>query len=204
MFPYLHSFPFDAPILTPSPIFPAKENSFLILFARNLTFLFPPRKYRVWVSGQRGGGRARKGNFRAARRGGMGSSFPWGGWGAYASLVSAGAGCARGPSRTRSCWRRVSSPRGRARGGVGRAGGGGARPFFWAAGSVEKRRGLGQPGCGEAAARGAGGAGGSGARSEDAARRQTNPRSHQPGVSALELDIHLTGVYPPPFLLKHS
>lgn len=55
MFPYLHSFLFDAPILTPSPIFPAKENSFLVLFARNLTFLFPPRKYSVWVSGQSGG-----------------------------------------------------------------------------------------------------------------------------------------------------
>lgn len=85
-------------------------------------------------------------------------------------------------------------------GSGGRAGR--SQAFFCAAGSVEKRRGLGQPGCGEAAARGASGAGGSGARSEDAAARQTNPRSHQPGVSALEFDIHLSRVYPPPFFLN--
>ncbi|XP_032504806.1 vascular endothelial growth factor A [Phocoena sinus] len=69
--------------------------------------------------------------------------------------------------------------------------------------SGEERRGLGQPGCKEAGARGASGAGGSGARSGDASARRTNQRGHQPGVSALEFDIHLSRVYPPPFILKH-
>lgn len=53
--------------------------------------------------------------------------------------------------------------------------------FFGAAGSGEERRGLGQPGCGEAAAPGASRAGSSGAWSEDAAAKRTNPRSHQSG-----------------------
>lgn len=50
---------------------------------------------------------------------------------------------------------------------------------------------------------GASGAGGSGARSGDASKRRTDRRGHRPGVSALEFDIHLSRVYPPPFFLKH-
>lgn len=50
------------PCLMPPPPRPPQysqqrgKNRFLVLFARNLTFLFPPRKHRVWVSGQRGAG----------------------------------------------------------------------------------------------------------------------------------------------------
>ncbi|XP_035979963.1 vascular endothelial growth factor A, long form [Halichoerus grypus] len=68
--------------------------------------------------------------------------------------------------------------------------------------SGKERRGLGQPGCEEAAAQGASGTGGSGAGSGGAAARRANRRGHQPGVSALEFDIHLSRVYPPPFFLQ--
>ncbi|XP_006752043.2 5E5 antigen-like, partial [Leptonychotes weddellii] len=68
--------------------------------------------------------------------------------------------------------------------------------------SGKERRGLGQPGCEEAAAQGASGTGGSGAGSGGAEARRTNRRGHQPGVSALEFDIHLSRVYPPPFFLQ--
>ncbi|XP_064454454.1 vascular endothelial growth factor A, long form [Mirounga angustirostris] len=68
--------------------------------------------------------------------------------------------------------------------------------------SGKERRGLGQPGCEEAAAQGASGTGGSGAGSGGAEARRTDRRGHQPGVSALEFDIHLSRVYPPPFFLQ--
>nr|XP_021547600.1 vascular endothelial growth factor A [Neomonachus schauinslandi] len=68
--------------------------------------------------------------------------------------------------------------------------------------SGKERRGLGQPGCEEAAVQGASGTGGSGAGSGGAEARRTNRRGHQPGVSALEFDIHLSRVYPPPFFLQ--
>lgn len=136
--------------------------------------------------------------FRLCAAVGVELSLHLGGWGhRLASLGARRRRLRQGAGPERSCWRQASSP-----GGVPGAGlAAGAEPglFFGAAGGVGKRRGLGQPGCGEAAARGASGAGGSGARSEDAARRQANPRSHQPGVSALGFEIDLTRVYPPPF-----
>lgn len=50
-----------------------------------------------------------------------------------------------------------------------------------------------------AAALRSGGAGGSGARSGNASKRRTDRRGHPARVSALEFDIHLSRVYPPPF-----
>lgn len=76
-----------------------------------------------------------------------------GGWGASASLGVRGRRLRQGAEPNSELLEASVC----ASGGVpeaGSAGGGGARPLFWAAGSVEERRGLGQPGCGEAAALG--------------------------------------------------
>lgn len=134
--------------------------------------------------------------FRLCALVGIEHSLCWGGWGPGLRSVSPGKVVARGTEGTDPGAEAGSGP-------APTRPGGGACLLFSLLVAVRSAEAWGSRAATRLRRWGASGAGGSGARSGDASKRRTDRRGHRPGVSALEFDIHLSRVYPPPFFLKH-